>query len=304
MMESSNSNHRTNLVVLFLLGLFLAGTTGFDLIPTLGVFNAKRVLEVFTLLLVLSAVMLNRHLRTAFGELQTTLPPWALLALAVAFVSGSISALRFPHPGYGLLEIAMPVLLILCVIGTAASRRAGGEGFDRLALLIVIAIGAITAVTELTGFVASWSLGSEMSYSQMLIRFIHPRFYNQLQTFSIPLIVALPFIFNAGKKLKFIAAVLLALQWCLVLVSGGRGSVASLITALVAAAFLFPSNRRAWLTIHFAGLVLGVFMFLGVFGANQSFAPEGGKFIEESVGRPLTALSPESFTPVSTTTPG
>ncbi len=286
-MNSSISERIAIIFVPFLLGLFLISTTGFDMLPGLGVFNGKRVLEVFTLLFLLIAVLISHDLRTSFRELQSILPRWAFMALAMAFVLGTASTLRFSHPGYGLLEIAMLLLLILCTIATAAARRLSGNYFDRLALLIVITVGAIVAVTEFMGFLAAWLAGNEFSYDQMLVRFAHPRFYNQLQTFSIPLIAALPFVFNARKGLKVLAVILIGVQWCLVVISGGRGSTISLITTLVAAAFLFPVRRRSWMSIHLAGLIMGLMIYLGLVFANQLFVPGTGKFIEESVGRPL-----------------
>ena len=129
----------------------------------------------------------------------------------------------------------------------------------------------------------------------MLVRFFHPRFYNHLQTFSIPLIAALPFVFGSSRKLKLIAVVLIGLQWCLILVSGGRGSVVSLIAAFSLAALLFPSNRRAWLSIHVAGLILGVAIFFAALESNQSVSPGGGQFVSQSIGRPMAHTTGRTF---------
>ena len=99
-----------SLIAPILLGLFLIVTTGLEPLLNIGVFNGKRLLEVFFLVLLLGGTLLNRNLRTVFGELITLLPSWVLIALVSAFMLGTVSALRFPHPGYGLLEIAIPCL--------------------------------------------------------------------------------------------------------------------------------------------------------------------------------------------------
>ncbi len=279
-----------------LLGLFLVGTSGFDLAPGLGVFNGKRVLELVVLTLVLASTAAIPALRRAFGDLLATVPRWAVLVLSLAGLAGVVSALRFPHPGYGLLEVAMLAWLGLAICATAAARRCSGGSFDRLAVLIVCAVGLIAALTEFTGLFAAWISGFEFNRDIMLVRFSHPRFYNQLQSASIPLLAALPFVFGGSRKLKVAAAVLIALQWSIVLISGGRGTVVSVLAALALSLLLFPSNRRAWLGIHAGGLVLGMLLFLGVLQATQSSTPAGeGQFVAQSVGRDLADSSGRTY---------
>ena len=263
-MKNTSSQRTAGLLIPLLLGLFLALTTGFDLLPQLGVFNAKRILELFMLLLLFGATALNPMMRGALAELLVFMPRWSVYALGFAALAGTISALRFPHPGYGLVEIAMLALLVSGIFATAAARRVCGEKFDRMALLILIAIVVISSATEFMGIIASWLAGFEYNYNKMFMRFFHPRFFNQLQTFVIPLIATLPFIFGSSRKLKLIAIVLIGIQWCLVLVSGGRGTVVSLVTAFTLAAILFPSNRRAWVRIHAAGLLTGGIIYLSL----------------------------------------
>jgi putative inorganic carbon (HCO3(-)) transporter len=84
---------------------------------------------------------------------------------------------------------------------------------------------------------------------------------------------------------------LIGIQWCLVLVSGGRGTVVSLITAFTLAAILFPSNRRAWFRIHAAGLLAGVVIYLSLLAMNQSVVPGGEGFVSQSIGRPMAHTS-------------
>jgi hypothetical protein len=291
MHTSSNTRTVANLAAPFLLGWFLVGTTGFDLLPGIGVFNGKRVLEILTLLLIIGFTLINGRTRESYGEIQSLVPRWVTVSILACVVLGTISALRFSHPGYALVEIGLPVLLVLCTFATAAAYRTSAPQFDRLAVLVVITVGLIAAVTEITGLMVDWSLGLEFGFNKMLIRFAHPRFYNQLQTYCIPLIAALPFVFRFSRRLQVLSVSLLGLQWCLLLMSGGRGSVVGISLALAAAAFLFPSTRRAWLGIHLAGLLLGGILFLGVHSMHRVLAPEGGTFIEESVGRSMTHSS-------------
>jgi putative inorganic carbon (HCO3(-)) transporter len=276
------------LLIPLLLGIFLVGTTGFDLLRNMGTFDGKRILETILLSLILGVTLLNPGLRRSFGQLLSLLPRWARYSLVLAGLAGTISALRLSHPGYGLLEVAMLALLSFSILTTGAARRLGGEDFDRLAVIIICTVGLIAVLTEFMGFLAYWVSDLEFSFSNMLVRFFHPRFYNHLQTFSIPLIATLPFVFGASRKLKITAVVLIGLQWGLLLISGGRGSVLSLIGAISLAALLFPSNRRVWLGIHVTGLLLGLLLYFSVLETNQSVNPEGQQLVSESIGRDMT----------------
>jgi len=119
-------------------------------------------------------------------------------SLLLFFFIGIASSLRLNHPAYALADVAMLFVLMILVAVTAASRDLSGRLFDQWAVLLLAAMGFVVALQEFTGFVAGWVVGSEFSYNQALIHFAHPRFYNQLQTWSIPVIAALPLIFPAG----------------------------------------------------------------------------------------------------------
>jgi O-antigen ligase len=286
-MNAPADQSQAGLLTLSLLGVFLVATSGYDLLPGMGLFNGKRILETGLLLLIPMVTVLHPGLRAEFGRVLGSIPVWATVALGLAGLAGVLSSLRFEHPAYGLLEVVILVILAICLLATAAARRQAGGFFDRLALGFVCVVGLMAVTTESIAMIASWAMGAEYAFDRMLVRFFHPRFYNQLQTFSIPLIAALPFLFGASRRLKLAAAVLIGLQWMLVLVSGGRGSVIAVLAALTLGALLFPVGRRRWLGLHAAGLVLGGLLFLGVGEVNQAVAPQGGQFVEQSVGRPM-----------------
>jgi O-antigen ligase len=282
-----------DLAVLFLLGFLLVGTTGFEFFPDAGVFNGKRILEVFTFPLIFLIVFSVTRLRQAFTDIYSMLAPWAAVLLFIALILSLASALRLEHPAYGLLEIAMLVLIVFSVMATAATRRIAGERYDQTVILIIIAIGIMAVVIELAGVLVAWGMEAEFSFKRMLIRFAHPRFYNHLQTFSIPLIACLPFLFPSRNFLKSAAIILLGLQWCLVLISGGRGTFVSVIFALAVTAVLFPIVRR--LVIHLAGILLSGVLFLAMHFAQQEITSSSGKLINESVGREMLDSSGRTY---------
>ncbi len=156
-------------------------------------------------------------------------------------------------------------------------------------LYLLALMGLAVVIQELMGFIANWMLGSEFSYTQALVHFAHPRFYNQLQTWSIPVLAALPLLFPGKRWIKLGCIVLLGLQWFLVIAYAARGTAVSLLIAMVFIAFWCPRQRKIWLKYQFAGILAGVIIYFGILQLNGLLIPqsESGEFYAHSAGRPM-----------------
>jgi len=284
---SPSSTPVAALIIPGLLCLYLLATSAFDLLPPLGTFNGKRILETVLLAAMSLVALSSAPLREQAGRYWTGLPGWTRWLMGGALGLGLVSALRQPLPGYGLAEVALLALMCLAITMVAASRRLAGQRFDRLVLVSIAALGGIVATTEMAGFQSGWAHGMEFRYEEMLIRFAHPRFYNQLQTWSLPLLAALPLLFPTRRWLKPATVVLLGLQWFLLFATGARGSIVSLAAGFTMLALLASAGRAAWMRTHATGLWAGLAIYLAVLLAHGQFAPGGGEFVEQSVGRPL-----------------
>lgn len=268
-------------------GLFLILTSGFELLPSIGIFNSKRLLESVALIGILGFTLANPAARTGLAWQLSSVPRWIAMSLLVLFALGLISALRFPHPGYGIADVSTLALMVLAMLIVAAVRQLTGENFDRLLLCTIAAIGVFVAWQELMGLLSGWIMGVEFSSSEMLIRFAHPRFYNQLQSWSMLLLAALPWVFPKRRNVKLWAVCLLGLQWCLLVMSGGRGSMVSLLAALLVVGLVTGNSRRSWAVIHAGGMFLGAVLYISILIGHHLLVPAGGDFVEQSVGRQL-----------------
>jgi len=227
-----------------LLLLYLLLTSTWSPMPSMAVFDGKRLLEVHLLAAISVLVLTLGSIRSATLKQLARIPLWVRLGLTSIVLLGVVSSLIRPHPAYGLAETGLFALLIFGALATAASRSLAGAAFDRLALGGIALLGLAVSLQELAGILANWSLGTEYSFESMLVNFSHPRFYNQLQTWSMPLLAALPAVFPGRKGMRFVAVGLLALQWCLLLISGGRGSMLSIVAAMAVTAWLIPGPWR------------------------------------------------------------
>lgn len=274
-----------------LMGVFLLVTSVAQPLDHVMLYDGKRLLWVTTLTLLAVLLTTAPSLRTACADLLDGLPRAVPIVLILFLGLGLLSAMRLDRPAYALVEVGQFAAWILLVIGIAAARRVAGRWFDRVALIALGLVGLGVFLQELAGLLAYTALGEEFQYREALIRFVHPRYYNQVQTWSLALLALLPLAFpERARTLGVAAALLIGFQWYLLLMTGARGSILALVGALLLLAVWLPAARRHWWKPHLAGLVIGAAIYAGALATVSAAGKEvqsGQVFFEQSVGRPV-----------------
>ncbi len=282
-----------SLVVVVLIGLYLLVTSAFFPLDFLSTLDAKRLLQLtlFTVLTIFAVSWAPLRLATVAQLNRLSRPSGIILSLF--FIIGIASSLRLAHPGYALVDVAMIFVMMLLIAVTAASREMAGVSFDRWAVLLLAAMGFAVALQEFMGFLSGWVFGFEFDFNLAFIHFAHPRFYNQLQTWSIPVLAALPLLFPGRRWIKFTCVTLLGLQWFLVIAFAARGTVVSLFAAMVFVALWLPEQRRFWLKYQLMGLLTGIVIYAAVLFMNSVLIPQSqsGNFYASSAGRSMVHTS-------------
>ncbi len=272
-LPSLNSARVAALFVPFLIGTFLLVTSTVSLTLDYWLYDIKRILQLSILPIIFAVCLANAELRANF-EKQLTRWPQLLWLLAIVFTlaicSALLSANSVMHLAYSAAGVIQPALIVLAIPAVAACREAAGQYFDRLALgLLALAMAAV-GLQEATGVLASWEMGTEFSFQIALMHFSWPRFFNQVQVWIIPALAALPLLFP-GRRLVLIAcALVLALQWYLIVMTGARGAALSLVFALALSIVCFRSSRRALLLWQGLGMLGGGMLYAMVL---LSYAP-------------------------------
>ena len=282
-----------SLAVVVSLGLYLFFTSAFYPLDFLSVFDAKRVLQLALFAAIMIFAVTWTPLRSATIAQLSRLSIFNRYALALFFFIGIVSSLRLDHPAYALVDVSMMFVMMILIAVTAASRELSDDRFDKWAVLLLTAMGFAVVFQEFMGFVAGWVFGSEFSYDQALMHFAHPRFYNQLQTWSIPVLASLPLLFPDRRWVKISCLVLLGLQWFLVIAFAARGTALSLFIAMVFIALWMPAQRRFWVKFQLGGLIAGIAIYSGIVFLNGALIPQSqsGEFVAYSVGRPMAHTS-------------
>lgn len=285
-----------SLIVVALLGAYLLVTSTTYPIDSLFVFDAKRIIQLalFTVLMVLTVAWTPLR-RSTIAQLSR-LSPLNRIFLSVFFAIGIASSVRLEHSAYALVDVSMMLLMMVLIAITAASRDLAGSRFDKWAVVFLAATGFFVLFQESMGYLAGWALGTEFNYNLSLMHFAHPRFYNQLQTWSIPVLGALPLLFPAKRWIKLVCIALLGLQWFLIIAVSARGTFISLFISMTFIALWLPEQRKFWLRYQLAGLMAGIVIYTGALFLNTVFIPQtqSGQFYAHSVGRSIAHTSGRS----------
>ncbi len=266
------------LAIPLLAGAYLLLTSTVTLHETVWKYDVKRLLELGLLPLVLLLISLHAELRNAFAQQIRRIPRWMGAALLVLFALGVLSAVvNSPSAmslAYSLAEVFLLSLLIISALCVAACRAVAGRHFDQLAMLAVALLGLAVGMQELLGVLAAWGSGLEFHPRVALLHFSWPRFYNQLQSWTLPALAALTLVFPGKPSVRLLAFAAIGLHWYVILATGGRGTALAVVISLAAVVILFARVRRVLLTYHLGGLLLGGILYGLVLWGNQQLVAD------------------------------
>ncbi len=212
------------ILVPILFGLWLMITSMTEVLPELGVYDGKRVLELYLITVTLTFLLLHTQTRRKLENIVRSVPTWVRSLLIIFFGLGLISALRTPNPAYPLLDVAMLFLLLLTTISIASIRQFLGVYFDRVVLICVALMGIGIVLQELMGMMVYLSTEMQFNSRESLLHFSHPRLYNQVQTWTLPLLALLPLVFHKYRRIGLLGVFLIGAQWYIILSTGARGT--------------------------------------------------------------------------------
>jgi len=289
--QLSGKNQLTALLVVGLVCCYLVITSTVSLFPETPIYDVKRISEIILLFFVILLTLINKPLRIAFAGQLSGLPSRLALGLTLFFVLGIASSIANASSPRGLIysltDVGLLVLLFVLALIVAACRNLAGSKFDRLAISLIAILGLAVGVQELSGFWAARSIGSSYNFNIALVYFSFPRMYNQIQTWTIPVVTALPFVFSGSKLAKVLCIITLGLNWYVLLVTGARGSVVSLVLAFFIAASLSSVARKVLLKWQLAGIFFGIVLYAGLLivtalGTEQNLTSSQSFFTTET----------------------
>lgn len=212
-------------------------------------------------------------LRTAFAGQLSRVPKLLgagiILLFMLGITSSAVNSESLRGLVYSLVDVGILGLLLVLALIVAACRERAGADFDRIVISFITLLGLAIGLQELVGFWAARSVGSSYNFDLALIYFTFPRMYNHLQTWTIPILAALPFVFPGIRLAKVVCIITLGVHWYILLLTGARGSIVSLLAAFTIASLLSPLARKVIFKWQFPGIVLGILLYAGLFAVSE-----------------------------------
>jgi hypothetical protein len=267
-----------------LTGSYLLLASATYLFPPLLPYDGKRLLQLILFALVFAISLFSAGLRSAVQSRFSTMPVSIKRLLALIFALGLSSSFINSNTAMGLAYSLMDVYLLLAMLAMililAACRYLAGDGFDGLAMASLAAVGVAVSMQELMGLALASLEGSTFSYEIELTHFAHPRFFNQFQTWAIPVLTAFPLVFHRKRWAGPACLLLLGLNWYILMMSGGRGSTAAIVISLAVTLLFFQASRRHILKWQGGGLALGLIMYLSMIAFSPGTAEPAAGYAE------------------------
>jgi putative inorganic carbon (HCO3(-)) transporter len=234
-------------------------TPNIDLLPpawTGSLYNEKRIWEVLLLCSYGLLLSLSFEARTRWRITLAALPPIARAGLASAFALGVFSAILAPRPDAALLEVANVGLLFVLTLGIATWARDFGHGSIRLFIYGLAGMALAYETRFLAGLLAMLVERASYSSHDLFPGFVNLRFFNQVQTWTLPLLALSFWLAGRSRPLRLIAFTVLAIWWLLLFISASRGALLAVCGGAVLTFAVFKQRSLPWLKIQsFAALI-------------------------------------------------
>ncbi|MBE9550269.1 MAG: O-antigen ligase family protein, partial [Proteobacteria bacterium] len=295
--KASKTNTYLPLIAPGLLLLFLLSTSirpislGYDL------YNDKRILEIVTLILVNLTGLFFVDIRKRLYQCWQSLPRIIQIAIPSFFALGTVSALRSSYPLPALADVANHLSMLTAGLVITSSYLLNPKQVMRLVASGIVLLVFLSSFIELIGFITHWASGLQPNSHSMYIYFAHPRFFNQIQSWLLPLIFLLPLVYPKKHSLWTLSIVAAGCWWGLLFFSGGRGSSLGLLIALILSTGIwFYKNKRnsghdfniIFIRSLSISLALGICLFTLLIYLPGWLGLDTSSSIERTIGRDLS----------------
>ena len=227
------------------LAVFLPLSINVHVSPELYWYDQQRIGQV-AVLVAMAALVATRLARSGPSVTFGRPAPPVLLGGFLFLALGGLSAIHAAQVPDAFLEWSRFALIGL-LAWTVSSCARSFPGPVSLALLASLALGCLWfAGARLGPYAAILALHLPLSATDFLDGFDNPRFFGQLQTMTLPLLMVPLILPRVSMRWRVAASAGLVGWWMLAWLSGTRGTFYALLATAVAAALVFGPRGRAY----------------------------------------------------------
>lgn len=265
-----------------ILGLVLVPVFQYSVIATNGIYNQKRIIELLLFAGLIFYIIVFRKSRIKLIQQISLLPSVVKYGLSGVVIFGIISSIFSELPSWAFLEVGHYLLIIVLTFLIASIA------YNKPHRVVYYVSGAILGFTSIYLFrvvltyllyqLGSYPLWPGTNLSMGFFGFAYKRFFNQLQTWTFPLLITLGWYFWEYSKRRFLkwGVFSLIIGWEILLIaSGGRGTLVGVVASFLIIVIIlkegkWPLIRYNIVTALLALICYYVFFELLASGSTQT----------------------------------
>ena len=261
-------------VILLLGGLFLVNFHPSDWLNLKHVshYNERRLIEICLLLILAMMIIIpstwqKNNIKTIESlSLSSRLVLLSLLVLALLSVNQSI------YVRYAWAEFGLSMLIFIAMFSVATMRNQLPKFDQWTMILISIIVGVFTLKALAYGISGHVYYGLDVALKVVKLDFTNPRFFGQLQSWTLPLL-AFPVIYfwqRAKYLFSMLAMLVLASWYTLLIFSETAGSWLGVFGASITLLLIFRKAALSWIKVQALAMLLGIFMYWSIVNTEKS----------------------------------
>jgi putative inorganic carbon (hco3(-)) transporter len=232
-------------------------------------YDAQRIGQLILLTLISLTTLCIPHLRQYWLECFFSLAKTIRYALAIILLCAIFSAWQAKIPHYAFLELSLYSLLFICAIYLAAIMRQKSTQFMLFFLAIIVAFAIIYLekfFIHIMVLAQGLSDFSAVRATGLFPVFSNVRFFGQIQTWTLPVIV-LPFLLvkRQDKILRFLFFMLASLWWMLVFVADARSSLVIAVVLGISLPLFYGKAIIVWASVQLSAMLTGYGLYWIIF---------------------------------------
>ncbi|GAB3404691.1 O-antigen ligase family protein [Massilia agilis] len=182
--------------------------------------------------------------------------------LAAFFLFGLLSSVLAREPRLAAFETSIFFLLYAIAIAAGAEiAKCGLPALVRILQIVAIA-GVLYTLKFFVAYFGSFHLGIALEADDFTPGFSNIRFFNHVQTSTLPLLVLLCSLTPRTSRLRWLWLAVTAYWWMALYATTGRGTLAGMAAACAAAAFLLRGAALPYLRQVALTAILGVVAYV------------------------------------------
>lgn len=254
----------------------------FVLLPNIGMYDSKRILQII-LFAGLALIYLYSIFRSSDQQNKVYANYKVILLVSFFVCLGIISSLTSHFSRFAFIEVSMIGILIMSIVLLSESTSKGQYQLGKLIYLCTLLFVSIYLVLFFGNFISShldplvplWpdrlaikiQLGDAIHKGTEVLYFGNRRFFNHIQTWTLPLLVSLALYVKTKIAYRTLILLLLTSWWSLAFASGARGTLVAFVFACLVLSILFRKRIFSFISTTAGTSIAGFLVYYLMFKA-------------------------------------